>query len=68
MINTLLLKAAIVEAGYTQASLSKKLDMSENTLSAKINGHSKFFIDEATAICKLLNITDEKKKVQIFLA
>lgn len=68
MVNSRLLKAAIVEAGYTQASLSKKLDMTENTLSSKINGHSKFFIEEATTICELLNITDDKRKVQIFLA
>ncbi len=68
MINTRKLKSAIVEAGFTQIALSKKLNISANSLSSKINGHSKFNIDEATELCKLLNIVDDTKKVCIFLS
>lgn len=68
MINTRKLKSAIVEAGYTQETLSKKMNMSANSLSSKINGRSKFNIDEATQICKLLNINNDSQKVSIFLA
>lgn len=67
MINTLKLKAAITEAGYTQATLAKKLDISPNTLSSKVIGKTKFDIDEATKICHLLGIEDGATKAAIFL-
>ena len=41
MTNAQMLKGAIVEAGYTQARLAEKLDMSVNTLSSKISGFVK---------------------------
>ena len=66
-INTLKLKAAITEAGYTQATLAQKLNISPNTLSFKICGKAKFDIDEATRICELLGIVDSRKKAEIFL-
>lgn len=66
-INTLKLKAAIIEAGYTQATLAEKLKISQNTLSAKIIGKSVFDIEEATQICEILGINDGAKKAAIFL-
>ena len=60
------LKAAMVEAGYTQRTLAKAMNMSKNTLNAKINGKSRIFIDEAMTICHLLNIPSENLK-EIFL-
>lgn len=68
MTNTLMLKGAIVEAGYTQAKLAEKLNMSVNTLSSKISGKTKFTVDEAKMICEILNIVDDKRKVHMFLA
>ncbi len=62
------LKAAIVESGYTQVSLAKELGVSKNTINAKINGKSRLFVDEACAICELLNISDDKQKASIFLS
>lgn len=67
MVNTLKLKAAIVEAGYTQTALAQKLHISENSLSAKINGRAKFDIEEATEICEVLNIHNNEQKALIFL-
>lgn len=67
VINALKLKAAIVEAGYTQQSLAEKLKMSPNTLSFKISGKSTFDIEEATKICSILGIEDGEKKAAIFL-
>lgn len=67
MVNTLKLRAAIVEAGYTQQSLAEKLDMSPNTLSFKMTGKSNFDIEEATKICSLLGIEDGAQKAAIFL-
>lgn len=68
MTNTPMLKGAIVEAGYTQAKLAEKLNMSVNTLSSKISGKTKFTVDEATMICEILNIVDDKRKVHIFFS
>lgn len=68
MINSRMLKATIVEAGFTQVALAKKLNISPNSLSSKINGRAKFDIDEATKLCDILNINEDKKKVNIFLA
>ena len=67
MINTLKLKAAIVEAGLTQQVLAQKLNMSPNTLSSKIIGKSNFDIVEATQICSILGIDDDSRKADIFL-
>lgn len=67
MTNAQMLKGAIAEAGYTQARLAEKLEMSVNTLSSKISGKTKFTVDEATLICKVLNIVDDTRKVHIFL-
>ncbi len=67
LINTLKLRAAIIEAGYTQQTLAEKLKMSPNTLSFKITGKSNFDIEEATRICDLLGIKDGAQKAAIFL-
>lgn len=67
MINTLKLKAAITEAGYTQATLAQELEMSPNTLSSKVIGKSKFDIEEATRICNILGIDNGATKAAIFL-
>lgn len=66
MINTLKLKAVITEAGYTQATLAQKLDMSPNTLSSKVIGKSKFDIEEATRICDIFGIDDGATKAAFF--
>ena len=66
LVNTRLLKSAIVEAGFTQKLLSETLKMSENSLSSKINGKSQFDIVEAMKICEILKIEDNEKKVSIF--
>ena len=67
MINSRKLRGKIAEMGMTQTSLAKELSMSKNTLSAKINGHSKFTVDEAHKICLALSISDPKTKCEIFL-
>lgn len=68
MVNTLKLKSAIVEAGYTQETLSKEMNISANSLSSKINGKSQFNLDEVSKLCKILNISADSRKVAIFLA
>ena len=67
MVNTLKLKAAITEAGYTQSTLANELKISPTTLSLKVIGKAKFDIDEATKICQILGIADGEKRADIFL-
>lgn len=68
MINTKLLKGKIVSAGMTQQELAKKLHMSENTFSSKINNKSSFDIMEVFQICELLGINSGDEKCDIFLS
>lgn len=62
-----ILRARMVEQGYTQRSLAKEINMSENSLSSKLLGKSAFDINEAIAICDVLNIDDSKDRASIFL-
>lgn len=56
-MNTKKLKAALVESGYTQRDLAKEMNMSKNTLNAKLNGKSAITIDEALLFSEKLNLT-----------
>ena len=68
MINTKLLKGKIVSAGMTQQELAKKMHMSENTFSSKINNKSSFDIMEVFQLCELLSINSGDEKCEIFLS
>lgn len=67
MLDTKKLKAKIVEEGLTQKDLAKKIGVSENTLTRKINGKRDFYIGEIDKICEALHISDNSLKAQIFL-
>ena len=62
-----LLKAKMVEAGHTQRSLAREINMSENSLSSKLSGRRAFDLDEVSSICNVLHIEDSKDKANIFL-
>ena len=68
MVNANLLKGKIVTAGFNQKSLAKEVDMSINSLNAKINGRKKFDTEEIAKICSTLGITDPNEKCNIFLS
>lgn len=68
MVNANLLRGKIVSKGRTQKDIAAELGISENTLSAKINGSSSFTLGEVAALCDLLGITDSQEKCDIFLA
>ena len=63
-----LVKAKMVEAGYNQRSLAKKLNMSENSLGQKLMGRRSFNVDEIIEMCNVLNITSNDDKANIFLS
>lgn len=58
---------AMYAAGYNQKTLAPRMDMTENTLSAKINGKSNFDTYEAMLFCEVCNVRDPRKKAEIFL-
>lgn len=73
MVNVNMLKSRMILAGYTQKTLVAELrergmPITENTLSAKMNGKSQFYVEDALAICEVLGITNAADKADIFLA
>lgn len=66
-MNSLKLKARIMEHGYTQRTLANELGMNKNTLNSRVNGETKFRVDEVERICELLHITTAEEKCSIFL-
>ena len=67
MINERKLKGKMALAGITQRDLAIKLKKAENTISAKLNGKSKLYLDEIDAMYDILNITTAQEKAEIFL-
>ncbi len=66
MIDSKCLKRQIDKAGYTQNTLAKRIGVSKNTMSSKINGKSEFTIDNIERICKTLNISSKDELIKIF--
>lgn len=67
-VNILKFKAAMVAAGYNQRSLAEASGISENALSAKLNGKSRMYCDEAEICCKLFKLKTAEEKAEIFLS
>jgi len=68
VINSSLLKGKIVANNYTQKTLAEKMNISENSLNAKINGKADFDLSQVILLCELLGINSPDEKCQIFLA
>lgn len=62
-----LLRGEITAKGMTLMSLAKKIGISRNSMSAKINGRTQFNAWEIEKICDVLEIRDPGRKVEIFL-
>lgn len=60
MINTNRLKAKIVEHGLTQLEVAKLLDISQATLSLKLNNARPMDLDEAEKLSEILGIMPEE--------
>lgn len=63
-----LLKAKMVEAGYTQRSLASEMNMSPTTLNLKLSGRRALDIREVEMLCDILGIHEPADKVNIFLS
>lgn len=73
MVDIPKLRAKMVLKGFNQKGLvseinSRGLKISENTLSAKMNGASTFDCDLVDVICDILEVDEPVEKAEIFLA
>ena len=73
MVDVQKLRSRMVLKGYSQKSLAAEMTargvkISENTLSAKMTGGSKFDTDDANVICEILGLVEPADKAAIFLA
>ena len=63
-----LIKARMIETGYTQRTLAAKLKMSTTSLNLKLAGKRAFDINEVLSLCEVLGINSPEEKVSIFLS
>lgn len=61
MTATKLLKARIIEMGYTYVTLARMLGISYQTLCYKINNKLEFKASEIEKLCDILSISDKDK-------
>lgn len=67
MINKNEFRSAVAKVGLTHEELAKRIGMSKNTLSSKLNGKGYFNTEQIDRICEELNIVDDREKINIFL-
>lgn len=66
-MNASLLRGEIAANSLTASQLAKRIGISRNTLSAKMQGKRSFTLDEVYKICDVLNISNAKRINEIFL-
>jgi transcriptional regulator with XRE-family HTH domain len=66
MIDKRLLASRIAYSGISQRALAKKIGITANTLSSKVNGHSEFTSSEIERVCNELHI-EPNDAICIFL-
>ena len=60
MVNINRLSGKIRENGLTQKKIAETLRMSEQSLSRKMRGKARFYIDEVEHIAKMLSMTKDE--------
>lgn len=60
MVNTLKLKARIMEFGFTQKDVAKALNIALPTVSQKLNNKRPMYLQEADIIANLLEIPTQE--------
>ena len=62
-----LLRSRLALMEMSQTELAKRLGISKNTMTSRLNGRSFFTLKEVERICKILQIEDPAEKQRIFL-
>ena len=65
-MNCCKLKGKLVEKGLTYKDCATAIGISVTSFSKKMNGTSKFYVEEAICLSKILSLTTEEK-INIFL-
>ena len=73
MVDVNRLRSWMALKGYSQKALvdemtARGVKITENTLSKKMIGTSKFDCEDADVICEILGVETSEEKAQIFLA
>ena len=63
MINTKLLKSYFVKNGLTQEDVAKKIGISYQSLSDKVNNKVQFKVNEVSSLCEMLSINEDKDEI-----
>ena len=66
MVNTTKVNSRIMELGLTQEVVAKELGINYSTLNLKLNNKRRFYVDELTKICDILNIRTRKELKEYF--
>lgn len=66
MINTLKIKARMVELGLTQKSIAAKIGIAAPTVSQKINNVRPMMLDEVEKFSEILKIRDDQFREYFF--
>jgi transcriptional regulator with XRE-family HTH domain len=61
VVNSLKVKARIMEQGLNQDEVAKELGIDYSTLNLKINNNRRFYVDEVAKLCELLDIKTSKE-------
>ena len=61
MVNSLKVKARIMELGLNQDDVAKELGIDYSTFNLKINNNRRFYVDEVAKLCELLHIKTSKE-------
>ena len=56
MVNSLKVKARIMELGLNQDDVAKELGIDYSTFNLKINNNRRFYVDEVAKLCEILDI------------
>lgn len=68
MVNTAMLNKRIDESGLKRGYIANELNMSRQSLFAKVNNSTEFLSSEVQQLCKILGITVLAEKEAIFFA
>lgn len=63
MVDTRLLKAAMVARGYTQLDVAKQLNLSASAFNKKVNGKVPFNTNEVAIMLNVLDLSADVVKV-----
>lgn len=66
MINTLKIKARMVELGLTQKSIAAEIGIAAPTVSQKINNVRPMMLDEVERFSEILKISDDQFREYFF--